>query len=175
MKFPFCPKCGNSAQPLVMDHQDVSACTNSTCRFVLRPNSKPCASIVVANDLGEILLTTRSIDPDKGKLDLPGGFLQLGEHPYDGARREAREALQVEIETIRVLGFAMDTYGPDGDSTLNIAVLARVESGIPMPTDEISEIVWVNPRNVDHSKLSFTNNSRIIGLYIEYLKSGGIC
>jgi ADP-ribose pyrophosphatase YjhB (NUDIX family) len=106
-----------------MDHQDVSACTNATCRFVLWANSKPCASIVVANNLGEILLTTRAIEPDKGKLDLPGGFLQLGEHPYDGARREAREELQVEIEPEGILGFAMDTYGSDGDSTLNMCIL----------------------------------------------------
>ena len=154
-----------------MDHQDVSACTNATCRFVLWANSKPCASIVVANNLGEILLTTRAIEPDKGKLDLPGGFLQLGEHPYDGARREAREELQVEIEPEGILGFAMDTYGSDGDSTLNIAVLSRIESGIPTPTDEISNIVWVNPKNIDHSMLAFSNNSQIIALYVDHLKN----
>jgi len=55
-------------------------------------------------------------DPFRGKLDLPGGFLHHAEHPFDGAKREAREELSVEIEIVDVLGFVMDTYDSPDDA-----------------------------------------------------------
>ncbi|QIN80494.1 NUDIX domain-containing protein [Rubrobacter marinus] len=32
-------------------------------------------------------------EPEKGRLDLPGGFLEVGEHPADGLVREIQEEL----------------------------------------------------------------------------------
>ena len=44
------------------------------------------------------LVTVRAREPYRGKVDVPGGFLELGEHPVDGLKREVREELGLEIE-----------------------------------------------------------------------------
>lgn len=118
--------------------------------------------MVLENEGGEILLCVRAVEPDKGKLDLPGGFLNFGEHPFEGAHRECREELGVEIEIERVLGFCVDSYGTSEVSTLIIAMLGRITYGTPAPADDVAGIRWIKPRDIDRSELAFTNNETII-------------
>lgn len=47
-------------------------------------NSKPCAGALVVRD-GKVLLAQRGVEPFKGYWDIPGGFLEAGEHPEHGA------------------------------------------------------------------------------------------
>jgi ADP-ribose pyrophosphatase YjhB (NUDIX family) len=117
---------------------------------------------VLENDAGEILLCVRAVEPDKGKLDLPGGFLNFAEHPFDGAHRECREELGVDIEIKGVLGFCVDYYGTDEVATLIIAMLGRITSGTPVPADDVADIRWLKPESVKISDLAFTNNETII-------------
>ena len=56
-----------------------------------------------------------AIEPEKGRLDLPGGFVEVGEHPRDGLAREAREELGVELEVEETpVLLAVHTYGAEG-------------------------------------------------------------
>ena len=48
---------------------------------------------------GAILLIKRKFEPNKGRWSLPGGLLEVGEDPADGARREVREEVGLEVET----------------------------------------------------------------------------
>ncbi len=41
-----------------------------------------------------------------------------------------------------MLAIIPDTYGPDGEPTLNIFYLARVTGGIARPASDVSEIAW---------------------------------
>jgi 8-oxo-dGTP diphosphatase len=47
---------------------------------------------------GRVLLIKRRFEPNKGKWSLPGGLLETGERLVDGARREVREELGVELD-----------------------------------------------------------------------------
>jgi ADP-ribose pyrophosphatase YjhB (NUDIX family) len=47
---------------------------------------------------GKALVTVRAREPEKGRIDVPGGFVEVGEHPVKGIEREVREELGVEIE-----------------------------------------------------------------------------
>ena len=58
-------------------------------------NSAPAVGAVIVQD-GQALVTVRAREPEKGRLDLPGGFLEVGEHPVDGLVREVREELGAE-------------------------------------------------------------------------------
>jgi len=160
--FRFCPKCGAALEERVIGGQVAPACGDAACGYVFWQNSKPCACAVIENDRGEVLLCVRAHEPDRGKLDLPGGFLEWAEHPVDAVRREAREELGVEIEVGAMLGFVMDRYDHEEVATLNIPFLARIVSGTPTPADDVAAIRWMRIEEIDRGQLAFRNNAIIL-------------
>ena len=98
-------------------------------------------------DEGRVLLTRRRYEPFAGRWDLPGGFLEEGEHPLDGIRRELREETGLEVEPERFIGVWMDRYGSDEDArgTLNLYWSARVTGGEPGAADDVTELAWFEP------------------------------
>ena len=106
--------------------------------------SFPTASAFVFDDRGNILLARRAHEPDAGKWDAPGGFLEEGGHPIAGLRRELLEETGVEVEVGDFVGAFNDTYevGADARSVLNLVWEARVVSGEPVAADDISELRW---------------------------------
>lgn len=167
LKYPFCPKCGQAMKAKTIETETLPVCQNPDCGFISWQNSKPCVSVLLTNEQGQLMLTERGIEPEKGKLDLPGGFLKEGEHPEAGAKREIQEELGVEVTIEGYLGFVVDQYGEGGDYTLNIGVIAQIVSGEPKPADDVAAIVWVDPRTVDKTKLAFTNNAKFLQMWVE--------
>jgi 8-oxo-dGTP diphosphatase len=91
-----------------------------------------------------VLLARRAYEPEAGKWDLPGGFLEEDEDPLDGLRRELREETGVEIEPLELAGIWADRYGglEGATATLNLYWTARIVSGEPEPADDVSELRW---------------------------------
>jgi len=136
-----CPRC---AAPLeVADGR--ATCPNG---HVFYANSEPTACAVCTDDRGRVLLARRAGPPFAGYWDLPGGFLEEGEHPLDTVRRELREETGLEVEPGEFLGIWVDTYSEDGSgtSTLNLYWAARVMGeGGGRPADDVSELRWFDP------------------------------
>ena len=57
---------------------------------------------------GTIVLIERANDPFKGKLALPGGFVEIGETVETAAVREAREETGLEVQLDRLVGVYSD-------------------------------------------------------------------
>ncbi|MBA3375885.1 MAG: NUDIX domain-containing protein [Actinobacteria bacterium] len=114
------------------------------CGFVHYAHSAPAVSALVVDDANRMLLARRAHDPDAGLWDTLGGFLEEGEHPLDGLRRELLEETGADIEPGEFVGAYMDTYGdgPQATSVLNLVWEARVVSGEPAPADDVSELRW---------------------------------
>lgn len=91
-----------------------------------------------------MLLARRANEPFKDCWDLPGGFLEEGEHPLDALRRELREETSLEIEPLEFVGVWMDRYPYEAYTvaTLNLYWTARVVRGSPNPADDVSELAW---------------------------------
>jgi len=113
-------------------------------------------------------MTIREIEPDKGKLDLPGGFLHLGEHPEAAAKREIKEEIGIDIAVTSFLGFAVDQYFYQGywETTLSAAYLAKVVSGQPHVADpnEISALKWIDPHDYNPKELAFACNEQFLNV-----------
>jgi ADP-ribose pyrophosphatase YjhB (NUDIX family) len=140
MSFNFCPNCGIklAASPEPFAPQ---ACAN--CGVMHFHNSKPCAGALIVKD-GKVLLVKRAVEPFKNYWDIPGGFLEAGEHPRDGMLREVREELGVEVRVKALLGVYMDRYHTYGEEifTLNHYYVVEPISGELRAADDVSEWKW---------------------------------
>lgn len=122
----YCLKCGGCLKETFLKEEKHQRLKCQKCGFVFYQNSKPTSSALIMSG-GKVLLGKRKINPAKGAWDIPGGFLELGEHPEDGLRREIREELGVEIKIKKLLGIFMDTYGKEGYATLNICYVVEIK------------------------------------------------
>lgn len=93
-------------------------------------------------DAGKLLLVKRNIEPYRGWWDIPGGFLEAGEHPEAGAVREMGEETGLHVNPVKLLGIYMDRYGVNGDYTLNFCYLAELVGGTPAPASDALELRW---------------------------------
>jgi 8-oxo-dGTP diphosphatase len=101
-------------------------------------------SAFLVDDRRRILLGRRAFEPDAGLWDALGGFLEEGEDPLDGLRRELREETGLVVRPGPFVGAFMDRYG-DGDdapAVLNLVWEATAAPGDPTPADDVSELRW---------------------------------
>lgn len=139
MHYSFCPKCGHRLESKIVDTIERLVC--STCGFTFYQNSKPTAGALVLYQ-GKVLLVQRAIEPYKDYWDIPGGFLEPGEHPEAGAIREIEEETGLRVKLVDDLGVFMDTYGSDETHTLNFCYVAEIVSGEPRPASDAGQIGW---------------------------------
>jgi ADP-ribose pyrophosphatase YjhB (NUDIX family) len=128
-------------------------------------SSKPTASGLVVDDAGRLLLARRAVEPDRGKWDLPGGFLDEGEDPLDALRRELREETGLEVEPLAFFDVVVDRYG-DGEAaqhTLNLYWTCRVVSGTAAAADDVEALRWFEREELPpREELAFRNNAAVI-------------
>ncbi len=81
--FRFCPACGVEGGDFLLSRE--YHCP--ACGFRYFHNVATAAGIV-AKRAGKYLFVVRAAEPAKGKLGLPGGFVDPGERVEDALRRE---------------------------------------------------------------------------------------
>jgi len=165
-KYGYCPQCGS---PLNNENSNRPTCTQ--CNFVFYQNSSPTASAIILNDKDEVLLSKRAIEPYHGFWDCIGGFLENGEDPLAGLKREVKEEIGIEVEIIRLIDIVIDTYGKDGNYTLNIYYYVKALSQEFNPQDDISEVRWFSLESLPEN-LAFANNRKILEYVAGQVKSG---
>jgi ADP-ribose pyrophosphatase YjhB (NUDIX family) len=149
----FCPRCRSELAG------DGARLTCPACGFVVYASSKPTAGALCVED-GRVLLARRAAEPFQGRWDIPGGFLEEGEDPVDGLRRELKEETGLDVEPQRFLGVWMDRYGGDStaEATLNLYWIARIVDGDPEPADDVSELRWFDRNALPRrDELAFEN------------------
>ncbi|GAB4460241.1 MAG: NUDIX hydrolase [Armatimonadaceae bacterium] len=155
--YKFCPFCQTVLEARRIPDPGPVRRVCPSCRFIQWGNSKPTASGIVVNDRGFILLAKRGIEPFRGMWDIPGGFLEAGEHPEDGVRRELFEETGLTVAVTALIGVYMDTYGPaPSEDTLNLYYACRMESGSIQADDDAEELRWCAPDHLP-GPLAFVN------------------
>jgi 8-oxo-dGTP diphosphatase len=128
-------------------------------------SSIPGAQGLIERD-GRVLLGRRGADPGKGRWDIPGGFLEEGEHPMIALRREIREETGLEIEPDEFLGAWMQPY--EHRNVLCLTWRVRPIGGVERPGDDLVELGWFDAQDLPASdELAFGTFVEILSLWRE--------
>ena len=91
---------------------------------------------------GQILLVRRGAEPELGKWDVPGGFLEEGETPEDGARREILEELSIDLEP-GALRLVLTSIKRRKDfAVLDVLFEAQMPDQEPRPGSDAASYGW---------------------------------
>lgn len=162
--FRFCPNC--QSQNFEFDNCVKFLCNN--CGFVYYHNIAAAVAVILTFE-DKILFTVRNIDPDKGKWDLPGGFIDPNENAQEAACREIKEELGLNLQPSD-LKFV--TTSPNYYLFKNVPYRTMdlfFECNLPSETikitdkDEIKELLWVKNSEIDLDKIGFVSIRKVIG------------
>ena len=137
--YNYCPYCGSTLS-YVNNHY---RCLND---HVIYMNSAPAVGAIIYDGGSRVLLTRRASNPYKGQWDVPGGFLEYGEDPEAGIRREIIEELGIEITIEEFLGHYISLYAEkneeNGRFVLNMFYLVTANVSNASASDDVDAFSW---------------------------------
>lgn len=111
--------------------------------FLDHPTPAASADAAIVDDRGLMLLIRRA---DNGRWALPGGFLEVGETPAQGAVREAREESGIHCRAVGLVGvYDSRICGSITTRQLYMFTFLCVPTGITEKASyghEVTEIAW---------------------------------
>jgi NAD+ diphosphatase len=150
--FRFCPQCGSSR----FEPSGTRSLKCRDCGLHFYVNAAAAVAAIIFNDEGRLLVTRRAIDPDIGRIDLPGGFVDPGESAEEALRRELQEELGILVKEMHYLASASNEYLFSGVTVFTTDMAFRVEAqsldGLAA-SDDISGFEWVDPGMVDPEEI----------------------
>ena len=102
----------------------------------------------------QILLCKRSIEPCKGKWNLPAGFMENGETAEEGAVRETYEEACVKVELIRLHCI----YTLTKFNQVYLLFLSNLSSPEFKPGDETEEVRLFKPDEIPWDEIGFVSS-----------------
>lgn len=156
----FCPACGLRLVPADDGESDRPYC--SVCRRFYYSNPTPATCCFVRGDAGSLLLVKRGIEPCKGQWSLPGGFLELGESPEEGAFRELLEETGLQANALRLLGASTRPSIHSG-AVLVLAYLVEVWRGELLPGSDVQAARFFSLE--ERPPLAFSVHRELLALY----------
>jgi ADP-ribose pyrophosphatase YjhB (NUDIX family) len=138
------------------------------CGFTYYHNIAAAVAIVFTFE-DKVLFTVRNVDPDKGKWDLPGGFIDPNETAEAAASREIKEELGIEISNsdLKYITTSPNNYLYKNVPyrTMDIFYEYELTSDVIkiVAADEIQELIWVKRSEINLSQIGFISIQKVIG------------
>ncbi len=161
--YKFCPVCAGRLRRI---NRQEGVCSKCQRRHFLIP--KITTSLVLENDLGEILFALRKHDPWRGKWNTPGGFIDLGENAEQAARREAKEEVGVKLKDIHYLGSFLDSYAFEGlrYPLLAFAFVSKIGRQKVRAGGDAARLKFFSSRKIPYAKIGVPSDRRILKHYL---------
>jgi mutator protein MutT len=163
--FKFCPFCGS--KEFVWDGAKSHRC--GSCRHKLYVNEAAATVALIANAQGELLFVRRKYDPAKGTLDLPGGFVDLGETAEHAITREVKEEINLEVSKLQFFGSFPNRYlfGGVVYFTLDLVFTCAVRNFAPLSAaDDAESYLFIAPQKVNIDEIGLESIREVVKAYI---------
>ena len=161
----YCPWCGEkSFRAGTENFMQCNVCLN---KFYI--NASSAVACIIENPQGEILLTRRAFEPAKGMLDLPGGFVNIGETAEDAVRREIREELNLEIASIQYVGSFPNRYlyGEMVYFTLDLGFKCLITDFTNLQVaDDVDGYLFLPPHRINLQEIGFLSIRNILQMHL---------
>jgi len=158
--FNYCPNC--KAEKIHFSENKHFTC--SCCHWEYFHNTAAAAGIVLYYN-HKILLITRACDPGKGKLTIPGGFVDPGESAEEACRREVKEEIGIELKDLHYYRSYSNLYIYKGIeyATCDIIFWSSLNQ-IPdkFCKSEVEKIEFYDPAIIDEAELAFISTKKLI-------------
>lgn len=141
-RFHRCPMCGSAK----FNAYDTKSKRCNDCGFVYYMNPSAATAAFIINSHGELLVVRRAKEPAKGTLDLPGGFVDIGETAEEGIVREIREETGLEVTECKYLFSRPNIYPYAGIDvhTLDMLFECKVNNEAEARADDdAAELMWI--------------------------------
>jgi ADP-ribose pyrophosphatase YjhB (NUDIX family) len=143
-----------------MQQQPPHLVTCAACGLHLYQNACSAAGLILVDAADQALLIRRAHDPGRGKLGLPGGFIDNDETLEDGLRREVREEVGLEVDAMEFLVSHPNQYAYGGVlyPTIDLFFVAHVRDfAAARPLDAVAELVVRPVAAVDAAEFAFVS------------------
>jgi ADP-ribose pyrophosphatase YjhB (NUDIX family) len=163
--FLHCPSCGARRQGEI---DAIRFCCDD-CGFVYYYNVAVSAAVLIAADDGRVLFIRRAREPSKGKLALPGGFVDRAESAEQAALREVREEVGVRLERVEFLASFPNLYAYRGVEypVVDLFFCGRVTApSAARPLEDATEVAWAFPGALGEAELAFPSHARALERFL---------
>lgn len=163
--FVYCPICGSrdfaSAGPNLL------VC--GQCDFHHHLNPVVAVAGFLADSSRRILMIRRAKEPAKGKLALPGGFVDIGETGEEALRREIKEEVNLRADEIKYLMSHPNEYLYRGRvvPVLDLFYTATVQSWETLAAlHEVQSFLLLDPAAISPDELAFISMRAALKRYL---------
>lgn len=165
--FSHCPGCGSKE----LAFNGINRFTCPGCGFVFYQNTAAAvgAILTVSDRDDAILFLRRAVDPARGALDFPGGFIDPGESVEEALRREIREEIDSEVYDLNYLTSAPNRYAYRDVvyPTCDLVFTGRIaQSPHNFERSEISQILILRREEIDPDTIAFPSLRSAMQLFL---------
>lgn len=159
--FTHCPRCGASEG----EARTIKQFVCRACGFEYFQNAAAAVIAVLRDSEGRVLFTRRERDPAKGKLDLPGGFVDPLETVETALARETLEEVGVEIASATFLASFTNRYEYKGVTyyTIDLAFVCTPASLDTLAAqDEVTDALFLPLDSLNLDEIGFESVRNIV-------------
>ena len=163
--FTYCPACGSAK--FVQNNQKSKRC--ESCGFVFYMNASAAVAAFIVNKAGDLLVCRRGKEPEKGTLDLPGGFVDDNESAEQAVIREIGEELQAKVTESRYVFSLPNRYKYSGlmIPTLDMFFACKLEDITNLkPSDDVADCFFVPLNELKPELFGLESIKKAVGMFL---------
>ena len=176
--FKYCPAC--ACDKITFCEGKVFRCPE--CGFVYYHNiAAATGCLITVPDSGELVFLVRGKEPAIGKLDLPGGFIDVGEGVIEGLYRELREEINWTpslsggaslTDAFKLFASFSNVYEYKNikyntcDMYFLVSAPGLKPEDLRLEKDEVSAVRFLKPEEIDFTQFAFPSTVKAVKKYL---------